>query len=107
LGGLLGPDATYEGDLVFEGRVRIDGCFVGSIRSEHLLEVGPQGRVEGQIHVAQILVLGTVVGTIIASQRATFLETAVVKARVVTPWLDVRPGCRWTGEAVIERPEHP
>ena len=101
LAGLLGPGATYRGDLAFEGRVRIDGTFHGTIRSDHLLEIGPEGVVDGHVEVAQALVLGTLQGTLIASQRATFLETAVVRGRVVTPWLDVRPGCRWEGEVEV------
>ncbi len=103
LAGLLGPEARYEGDLVFTGRVRIDGTFVGSIRSEDFLEVGPGGRIEGEVDVAQALVAGHVDGLLRARERLTLLETAVVTGQVVTPWLDVRPGARLRAEVLVDR----
>jgi cytoskeletal protein CcmA (bactofilin family) len=105
LSGLLGPGATYRGDLVFEGRVRIDGEFFGAIQSDALLEIGPNGRVEGTLDVAQALVAGELEGTLEARERCTLLETARVRGKVITPWLDARPGCRIKAEVVVERGE--
>lgn len=105
LAGLLGPGARYEGSLVFHGRVRIDGEFIGSIRSDDLLEIGPTGRVEGDVEVAQALVAGRVEGTLRALERITLLETSSVSGKVVTPWLDVRTGARMLAEVEVYRPE--
>ena len=41
LNAVMGHGAHYEGDLSFEGRVRVDGTFVGRIYTEDCLEVGP------------------------------------------------------------------
>lgn len=103
LAGLLGPGAEYEGDLVFQGRVRIDGKLAGTVRSDDLLEVGPQGRVDGEIDVAQALIAGRVDGLLRARERCTLLESAVVHGQVLTPWLDVRPGAVIKAEVLVER----
>ena len=101
--GLLGPGSRYQGDLVFEGRVRIDGEFTGNIQSDSFLEIGPAGRVHGSVEVAQILIGGTFEGTLEARERCTFLESAIVRGKVVTPWLDVRAGCRMNAEVIVKR----
>ena len=101
--GLLGPGATWHGDLEFRGRVRIDGQLFGTVRSTDLLEVGEQGRIEGEVHVAQVLVAGEVVGTLHATERCTLLETARVRGVVDTPWLDARLGCEVVGELRVHR----
>lgn len=93
----------HQGDLDFEGRVRIDGMFTGTIRSPDLLEVGAAGTVKGRIEVAQALVGGRIEGELHATERVTLLETAVVVGRIVTPWLDVRSGARLQATVEVER----
>lgn len=101
--GLLGPGATWRGDLSFQGRVRVDGEVIGSIRSTDLLEIGQTGRVEGEVDVAQALVAGRVDGTLTARERCTLLETAQVHGTLRTPWLDARLGCVVVGEIEVRR----
>ena len=103
LAGLLGPGATYEGDLTFQGRVRIDGTFIGTIRSDDLLEVARSGKVDGEIDVAQVLIAGRVEGLVRARERCTLLDSAVVHGQLITPWLDVRPGACLRAEVLVER----
>lgn len=103
LAGLLGPGAHYSGSLSFQGRVRIDGTFEGTIRSDDLLEIGPDGRVEGEIEVAQALIAGFFDGTITARERCTVLETAEVRGRIVTPYVDVRTGATLRCEMNVTR----
>jgi cytoskeletal protein CcmA (bactofilin family) len=103
LSGLLGAGAHWNGDLTFDGRVRIDGIFNGCVTSDDLLEVGPTGQVAGDVVVAQALIAGTVEGILTARERVTLLETARVRGKIVTPWLDARPGCRIEAEVVVTR----
>jgi cytoskeletal protein CcmA (bactofilin family) len=103
LAGLLGDGAVYRGDLVFDGRVRIDGTLIGTMQTEDLVEISRTGRVEGEIYAVQALVAGTVVGVIEALERCTLLETASVKGEIITPWLDVRIGCQLDAKVRVER----
>ncbi|MBX2797227.1 MAG: polymer-forming cytoskeletal protein [Myxococcales bacterium] len=101
--GWLGMGALWKGDLEYEGRVRIDGTVVGTIRTHDLLDVGAAGRIEGEVHVAQALVGGVIEGTLHATERVTLLPTAVVKGRVLTPWLDIRLGAQLRAEVEVIR----
>jgi len=62
LNAFLGRGATYQGDLSFEGRVRVDGLFLGRIYSDELLEVGVEGRIEGQVDAQEVVLSGRVDG---------------------------------------------
>jgi len=95
--------AHHEGDLRFEGRVRIDGMFLGTITSPDLLEIGVAGSVKGRVDVAQALVGGRIEGELIAAERVTLLETAIVVGRIETPWLDVRNGAQVDGPVLVRR----
>lgn len=103
LEGILGEGATYTGDMAFEGRVRIDGTLIGNLRCEDLVEIGPTGRVQGQVTAIQALIAGEVDGALEARERCTLLETAHVRGRLVTPWLDARIGCRIVAELRVDR----
>lgn len=103
INGWLGVGAHYKGALDFEGRVRIDGWFEGDIRSPDLVEIGAAGRVVGTVRVAQALVGGRLEGELVATERVTLLDSAVVIGTICSPWLDVRPGAQWTGRVEVHR----
>ncbi len=64
---LLGRGTRFEGKLVFEGRVRIDGGFKGEIRGDDVLVIGEGAQVSGEVHVATCIVTG---GEVFADIRA-------------------------------------
>lgn len=101
--GWLGAGSVWNGDFTWKGRVRIDGHMFGNLRSDDLLDLGVNGRIEGDVWVAQALVGGVFVGQLVATERVTLLETAVIKGEIVTPWLDVRMGAKIEARIVVAR----
>lgn len=101
--GALAAGAHHTGALTFQGRVRIDGTHTGSLKTDDLLEVGPEGRIDGEVEAVQALIAGTVDGILRVKERVTLTETAVVRGKVVTPWLDVHLGARLLAEVVVDR----
>mgnify|MGYP000320083221 CR=1 FL=1 len=55
---LLGAGTEYEGKLVFQGRVRVDGRFVGEIHGSDVLILGATADVRADVHVGALIVLG-------------------------------------------------
>lgn len=101
--GWLGPGTSFTGSLAWSGRVRVDGRLDGDVSTPDLLDLGPEGRIEGTVTVAQALVAGTLVGRLVASERVTVLESGVIEGEVETPWLDVRPGARLQARVKVQR----
>ena len=92
LNALLGRGATYEGDLSFEGRVRVDGLFRGRIFTEEILEVGEEGRIEGEVDAQILVVAGMVDGTVRVRGLLRVESTGRLHGEVHTEKLVVREG---------------
>ncbi len=85
LNGLLGTGTRVTGDLVFEGRFRLDGDFSGRIYSDDLLEVGASARIEGDVDVAEAIIAGFVEGDVRVRERLVIMATAEIRGELHTP----------------------
>jgi cytoskeletal protein CcmA (bactofilin family) len=94
---LLGKGASFEGKLVFEGTVHVNGKFTGEIRSNDTLIVGEGAVVEGDIQVGTLIVNGEVSGTIKAVELVELQPPARVRASIDAPELIVARGARLDG----------
>lgn len=79
---LVGTDTIITGDIVFSGGLRVDGTIRGNVcekeGSESTIILSENGRIEGAINTTKIVLNGTVVGPVQASQ---FIELQT-KARI-------------------------
>lgn len=108
LTGLLGRGATWEGDLSFDGRVRLDGVFRGRLHTEDVLEIGEGGRVEGEVDAAVVRLAGTVDGRLRARRRLIIESTGCVIGLVQAAVLEVLPGARLHAQLQVgEAPPRP
>lgn len=99
---LLGADAEFEGKLVFEGRVRIDGKFRGDIVSEGTLVIGDRAEVEATIRVGSLIVLGgTVRGDVRAQHMVELHAPAKVFGNITAPELTVDRGVIFEGQSRV------
>jgi len=101
LNALLGKGAVYEGDLSFEGRVRVDGLFRGRVYTEEVLEIGPEGRIEGEVDAAVVVLAGTVVGTLEVRELLVVQPGGLARGEVRAKLLEVRPGGRFEAQVHI------
>lgn len=76
---LLGQGAEFEGKLVFQGRIRIEGRFRGEIRSDDVLILGPSAEVHADVHVGTLIVRG---GSLWGQVRAKRLVEIYAPSRV-------------------------
>ncbi len=67
---LIGAHARFNGELDFEGTVRIDGSFEGNIRSSQdgTLIVSESAEIRGEVDVPNLLLHGTIRGNVRASK---------------------------------------
>jgi cytoskeletal protein CcmA (bactofilin family) len=103
LNGFLDSGSHLEGELRFEASFRVDGKLTGIVRSEGDLIVGESGEVEGELHVGQVFVSGTVRGTIRASRRIQIAPNGKVFAEMDTPSLVIEDGATFEGHCAMNR----
>ncbi len=94
----LGTGTVYDGKLDFQGSVRIDGTFTGEITSEGTLIVGKEAKVQGNVHVGQVIVSGNVQGTVTATQKTVLHRAASLSGTLHTGTLVIEEGAMLQGE---------
>ena len=94
---ILGPESSFEGKLVFEGTVRIDGRFQGEIQTSDVLVIGQGAKIQATIKVGQIVVNGEIEGDIQAKSSVELNAPAKVVGNITTPELMIAKGVTFQG----------
>ena len=99
---LLGPGAEFEGTLIFQGRVRIEGRFKGDIRSDDVLILGPSAQVEGTIEVGTLIVRGgSLSGEVRARQMVEIYSPARVHGNIEAAQVFLEKGAVFEGQCTM------
>jgi cytoskeletal protein CcmA (bactofilin family) len=97
---LIGPGMTIVGDLTTEGTVRIEGRVEGRIRAGKAVVIGKGGEVHGDILTQDVVVGGSVRGSIVAESRLELQATCDIEGeiRARAQHLQLEEGARFTGQ---------
>ena len=99
---LIGAGTVLSGDIVFSGGLRIDGEVRGNVRARDgqagTLVIGEQGRIEGDIDVARLIVNGLVTGRVDASELLRLRSTARIDCDVTYALAEIDPGAVIRGQ---------
>ena len=107
LNALLGRGSEFEGKLTFEGTVRIDGKFTGTIVTNDVLVVGEGAKVSAEISCGTIIVHGEINGNIKARNTVELHHPARVRGNIETPVLMIEKGVMFEGQTKMEGVEKP
>ncbi len=88
----LGKGAEFNGKLVLNGSVRIDGEFRGEALGSGTLFIGEGAYAEADIAVDSIVISGEVRGNLIIKERTEISSTGRLVGNVKTALLVVREG---------------
>ncbi|AMV73967.1 polymer-forming cytoskeletal protein [Desulfuromonas carbonis] len=101
----LGPGSQFEGKLLFNEIVRLDGTFRGEINSRDTLIVGESADVQAEVTVGTLILSGSFKGNIKASQRVELRSPARVEGNIETPVLVVEEGVLLNSTLVMKTPD--
>jgi len=76
----LGPTTSINGDLECDGIVKIEGVYLGSIKTVSNVIISESARVDAHIEAQNVSVSGQVKGSIVAKGRLEILATGKVWA---------------------------
>ena len=97
----LGAGTNYNGTLTFQGAIRIDGVFTGTINSEGTLIVGHNASIEGTVRVGSVICNGKINGDIQAAEKLVLNKTALVTGTVISPVLSMEEGAKLDGKLTM------
>lgn len=99
---LIGRGARFEGKLTFEGTVRIDAVFIGTIVTNDVFVVGDAARIDANITCGTILVHGEVNGNVQAKTAVEIRSPGKLRGDVETPSLIIEKGALFQGACRME-----
>ncbi len=99
----LGPGSQFEGKLIFDEIVRLDGTFRGEISSRDTLIVGKTADLQAEISVGTLILSGRFKGNVKAANRVELRAPAQVEGSIETPVLMVEEGVQLNGTLAMKR----
>jgi cytoskeletal protein CcmA (bactofilin family) len=99
----LGPGSQFEGKLVFDEIVRLDGHFRGEITSRDTLIVGKTADLQAEVTVGTLIISGRMKGNIKAAARVELRAPAVIDGTIDAPVLMVEEGVVFNGSIVMKK----
>lgn len=103
---LIGAGTVIEGDLTFDGGLRVDGRVHGNVISVEgkpgTLVLSEAARIEGEIRVSHVVINGTVVGPVHAADYVELQSKANVTGDVYYRTLEMQLGAVVQGRLVYQ-----
>ena len=93
----LGKNTSFNGTLIFDGLVRIDGNFEGNIKTPDTLVVAGSGNVKAEIEAGDVKISGRFDGVINAKEKVELYKPAYVTGTINTPIFKVEEGVVFNG----------
>lgn len=99
---VIGHETEIIGNVSFTGGLHLDGTVKGAIKAQQdstaTLTISEQGSVEGDVHVANVMLNGTVIGDVYASGRVELAAKARVTGTVYYNLLEMTMGAEVNGQ---------
>lgn len=107
MSGLLGVGSRFEGEIKFEGTLRIDGHILGTIVSKNdrpsTVIVSELAVVEGDIIADTVIISGKMIGDIKAVERVEIHAPGRLEGNIYTCDLMIDEGALFQGECIMIR----
>ncbi|MEZ6006422.1 MAG: polymer-forming cytoskeletal protein [Planctomycetota bacterium] len=98
---VIGADASFKGELTFQGSVRIDGAFEGAIQTGGNVHVNNGGRLKAEVKAGSVILDGNVEGNIEAADRVELNPTSRLTGDLRAEKLVVKEGATFIGRCEV------
>lgn len=100
----IGKSIIIKGELTGGEDLTIEGQVEGKVElRDHILTVGPNGRIKAQIFAKSIVVLGQVTGNLTATEKVDIGQNGSVEGDVVAPRIAIADGAHFRGSIDMQR----
>ena len=100
----IGKSVVIKGELNGSEDLTVEGHVEGKIElKDHVLTIGPHGRIKAEIHAKSVIVLGEVTGNIAASEKVDIRDNGSVDGDIVSPRVAIAEGAHFRGSVDMQR----
>lgn len=96
--GSIGESVVVKGELTGSEDLTIEGQVEGKIElREHVLTIGPHGRIRAEVFAKIVVVQGEVTGNIKATEKVSIQDSGAVEGDITAPKVAIAEGSRFRG----------
>ena len=100
----IGKSVVIKGELNGSEDLTIEGHVEGTIQlRDHVLTIGPNGRIKAQVFAKSVIVLGEVHGNVSASDKVDIRENGSVDGDIIAPRVAIAEGAHFRGSVDMQR----
>jgi cytoskeletal protein CcmA (bactofilin family) len=104
----IGKSVVIKGELNGSEDLTIEGHVEGTIQlRDHVLTIGPNGRIKAQVFAKSVIVLGEVTGNVTASDKVDIRDNGSVDGDIVSPRVAIAEGAHFRGSVDMQRRRSP
>lgn len=93
----IGRNVVFEGTLSGDENVIIEGTVKGKIAVKADVRIGPNARIEAEVHAKNVAIEGRVNGNVSADNRVELVASANVDGNLKAPKIVVSEGAQFRG----------
>ena len=100
----IGKSVVIKGELNGSEDLTIEGHVEGTIQlRDHVLTIGPNGRIKAQVFAKSVIVLGEVHGNVTASEKVDIRDNGSVDGDIISPRVAIAEGAHFRGSVDMQR----
>jgi cytoskeletal protein CcmA (bactofilin family) len=99
----IGKSVVIKGELNGSEDLTIEGHVEGKIElRDHVLTIGPNGKIKAELNAKSIVVLGEVIGNVVASDKVDIRENGSVEGDITAPRVAIAEGAHFRGSVDMQ-----
>lgn len=100
----IGKSVVIKGELNGSEDLTVEGHVEGTIQlRDHVLTIGPNGRIKAQVFAKAVIVLGEVMGNVTASDKVDIRDNGSLDGDIVAPRVAIAEGAHFRGSIDMQR----
>jgi cytoskeletal protein CcmA (bactofilin family) len=100
----IGKSVVIKGELNGSEDLTIEGQVEGTIQlRDHILTIGPNGKIKAQVFAKAVIVLGQVTGNVTASEKVDIRDNGSVDGDIISPRVAIAEGAHFRGSVDMQR----
>ena len=100
----IGKSVVIKGELNGSEDLTIEGQVEGTIQlRDHVLTIGPNGKIKAQVFAKAVIILGEVTGNVTASEKVDIRDAGSVDGDIISPRVAIAEGAHFRGSVDMQR----
>jgi cytoskeletal protein CcmA (bactofilin family) len=100
----IGKSVVIKGELNGSEDLTVEGHVEGKIElKDHVLTIGPNGKIKAQVFAKAVIVLGEVNGNVTATEKVDIRDGGSVDGDIISPRVAIAEGAHFRGSVDMQR----